>query len=432
MKTTKNLLAALLAALLTLSPAGCQKSGGLGIPASQTVSEDFQKNLHQTDEMTFVETDTGVYFAYGWLYYLDKGSGKVILVCGKPDCDHMDENVCDGIINGYLITGGDNLYFVTNRYMNGAPNKLIHSIKPDATDRKTVQQLKCNEFSSSASSSDRGIYHRGYFYYVSDDILYRVRLGGEKDSAEELWRPENAGSTQSHGGLQDYNPNPIRYTLWADGESLYFMTNVEMENGTYKDALFRCGLDGSDVREVWLTPDKEDVGEWETTGVEVSQWYITDGIIYFYLAGNGLWRTELSSGKTEKLADTHERAQYGSAIFSDEYGCVLNDIPVFMYGDTQPQPGWVTRYYGDTLFVYGLDGTFVKEISLSGLYEDPAEMAQIDLLFCSDSEVFFLTTGISVSGLGNGLSGSQTNRGNVNLCRANIETGEVEVVYKLR
>ncbi len=434
MKTTKKLLAALLAALLPLSLAACDKdgSGNGDIPTTMTGTEDFQKNLHQTDEMTFVETDTGVYFAYGWLYYLDKGSGKVTLVCGKPDCDHTDENVCDGIINGYLIAGGEKLYFVTNRYLNGAPNKLVHSINSDATGRRTVQQLKCDEFSSSASSSDRGIYHRGYIYYVSDDILYRVKLGGEKDSAEELWRPENAGSTQSHGGLQDYNPNPIRYTLWADGESLYFMTNVEMEDGTVKDALFRCGLDGSDVREVWLTPDKEDVGEWETTGVKVSQWYVTDGCIYFYLAGNGLWRTDLASGKTEKLADTAEQAPYGSAVFSDEYACVLNDVPVLMYGDTQPVPGWVTRYYGDTLFVYGLDGTFVREIPLSGLYEDPAEMAQIDLLFCSDGEIFFLTTGISVSGLGNGLSGSQTNRGAVNLCRASIEAGEVEVVYQLR
>ena len=433
---TKRPIAALLAALLALSLAACQK-GGLDIPANQTVSQDFQKNLHQADRTTFVETDTGYYMAYGWLFYMEKGTFKTTIVCSKPDCDHQDENVCNGIINGYLIAGGDDLYFVTNKYENGKPNKLVHAIKLDATERKTVQSLKCNEFSSSDSSSDRGIYHRGYFYYISDDIIYRVKLGGEKDSAQEVYRPENAGSTQAHQGpggmyIEDYNPNPIRYTLWADGDTLYFMTNVETEDGTYKDALFRCGLDGSDVRMVWITPDKEDVGEWEETGVSVSQWYVEDGYIYFYLAMNGLWKTEIATGKTERLADTTEKVPYGSAIFSDEYICLLNDYPVFFYGFTEPEPGGIFRYYGNTLFIYRKDGTFVKEIPLEGLYQDPAAMAEIDLLFCTDSDVFFRTTSMSTSSLGGGLSGLQGNQGDVNLCRANIETGEVQVICTLK
>ena len=210
---TKRPIAALLATLLALSLAACQK-GGLDIPANQTVSQDFQKNLHQADRTTFVETDTGYYMAYGWLFYMEKGTFKTTIVCSKPDCDHQDENVCNGIINGYQIAGGDNLYIVTNKYENGKPNKLVHAIKLDATERKTVQSLKCNEFSSSDSSSDRGIYHRGYFYYISDDIIYRVKLGGEKDSAQEVYRPENAGSTQAHQGpATPSGPTGTRCTL---------------------------------------------------------------------------------------------------------------------------------------------------------------------------------------------------------------------------
>ncbi len=423
MKTRKRPLAALLAAVTSLSLAGCGKGG----PANQTGSGDFQKNLHQTDEMTLVETDAGYYFAYGWLYYLDKVSGKVTLVCGKPDCDHTDENVCNGIINGYLITGGEKLYFVTNRYLNGAPNKLVHSINLDATDRKTIQQLKCDEFSSSASSSDRGIYHRGYIYYVSDDILYRVKLGGEKDSAEEIWRPENAGSTQANGGLVEFNPNAIRYTLWADGDTLYFMANVQAEGGTYKDVLFQCDLNDMSVRQVWAVPGADEVGEWETTGVKVSQWYVTNGYIYFYLAGNGLWRTELSGGKTERLADTGDKIPYGSAVYSDEYVYILNDVPGF--GGDLSTPGSPFHYDGDTVFVYRPDGTFIKEISLKKLVDELGANLEMAVLMCDSTDLYFLvTTTVYSTQFGMPVG----NTGSVILCRANVKTGEVTQIFNLR
>ena len=93
MKTTKRLLTALLAALLTLTLAACDKDSGGGkvdVPATQTGTDDFQKNLHQTDEMYFLETDTGYYVGYGYLYYIDKETMKMTIVCGKPECDHTD------------------------------------------------------------------------------------------------------------------------------------------------------------------------------------------------------------------------------------------------------------------------------------------------------------------------------------------------------
>ncbi len=430
MKPAKRLLAALLAALLTLSIAACNKDDGgkVDIPTAQTGTDDFQKNLHQTDEISFIETDTGWYFSYSSLYYIEKETMTATRVCAKPDCDHTDDNVCNSRIHAdYLLTGGERIYYVG--YSNNP--KQIQSVKYDAAERETVQELKFRETSAAQSSYDQAIYHRGYVYYVSDDILYRVALGGEKDSAEEVWSPENAGSAQSYGGQIDIDPNGIHYTLWADGDLLYFMANVRTSDGTYKDVLFQCGLDGSDVREVWVTPGADQVGEWETTGVSVSQWYVTGGCIYFYLSGGDMWQTELATGKLEKLANTHEQTQYGSAIFSDEYMALLNDIPVSFYGDMTPTPGSMLRSYGDTIFIYTLDGTFVKEISISDLYDDPNDMAQIDMLCCSGNDIFFLTTAITVTS-GSGIIGPQGSRGAVNLCHANIETGEVGVIYTLK
>ncbi len=434
MKTAKRFVTAFLAALLTLSLAGCDKEvgGKVDIPTTITGNEDFQKSLHQTDEMSLVETDTGYYVVYGLLYYIEKASMRATILCAKPDCDHTDPEICNAItLADYLLAGRDKIYYVNTIFSTGESEKLIQSVKPDATDRETVQELKFNETSSSQSSYDRAIYHRGYIYYVSDDIVYRVKLGGEKDSAEVIWSPENAGASQSHGGEIEINPNAIRYTLWADDDTLYFMANVQTTDGTYKDVLFQCGLDGSDVREVWVTPGADQVGEWETTGVSVSQWYVTGGYIYFYLSGGDMWRTELATGKLEKLANTHEQTQYGSAIFSDDYMCLLNDYPVAFYGDPTPVPGGMIRSYGDTIFIYGLDGTFVKEISLKDLYDDPNAMAETHLLCCAGNDIFFLTNGRTPTA-GSGMVSATTKGGDTNLCHADIETGKVEVIYTLR
>ncbi len=252
-------------------------------------------------------------------------------------------------------------------------------------------------------------------------------MGGEKDSAEPIWSPENAGGAQSHDGMIEIDPNAIRYSLWADGDTLYFMANVQTAEGTKKNVLYQCGLDGSDVRQVWATPDAEEVGEWERTGVSVSQWYITGGYIYFYLSGNDYYRTDLATGKTEKLADTQEQTQYGSAIFSDEFMCLLSETPGNRSANATNES--LIRRGGDALFLYDLDGTYRKEISLENLAEEVGDNLEIALLMVDHTHVYFQVTTTSYStqnGIPVGNVGSET------LWRANLETGEVSQLYQLR
>ncbi len=436
MSRAHRALAALLAALLTLSLAGCAGSGESGGAAgnlpggesqtnTQSNSDDFQRNLHQNDQRSgiprFLEADGGYYFSLGTLYYLDRETMQVTVVCAKPDCDHTDDAVCNARLDvKHLLTLNDRIYYDTTP----RSPKQVWSVRQDATERQLVQELKSSEGSSAQSNYDIPIYHRGYLYYISDDILYRVKLGGEKDSAEEIWSPENAGSSQSHGNLVDFNPNAIQYKLWADGDSLYFMANVQTADGTYKDVLFQCGLDGSDVRQVWVTPDKDEVGEWEKTGVSVSQWYVTGGTIYFYLSGGDMWKTELSSGKTEKLADTHEKTQYGTAVFSDAALCLLNDVPKTSADSTEVNLDSALRHYGgDTIFVYNLDGTLTKEIPLYAVQADLGDLYSIDMLCCDGTDVYFDATQWTYRT--NEYGWHSGNTGTEILYRANFETGEV-------
>ncbi len=442
MRRIRPVLHVLLAAVLTLFLAGCAGGGnqvaetssgghesGENSTAAQNNPEDFQKNLHQTQRETglptFLEGDSGYYMGFGSLYFIERDTGKATILCAKPDCDHTDSSICNAMINAnyLLMTHQDKLYYIGN----GNHPKIVGSVRQDATGRETVQELKFNEFSSSQSSRDKVIYHRGYLYYVSDDILYRVKLGEEKDAAETIWAPEDAGSTQSHGNLVDYNPNAIRYTLWADGDSLYFMANVQMEDGTYKDVLFQCGLDGSDVRQVWVTPDKDQVGEWEETGVSVSQWYVLDGFLYFYLSGNDYYRTDLSTGETEKLADTHQQTQYGSAIFSDTCLCLLNDEPTDFNGSFEL--GGIWRKHADAIFLYGLDGTYRKEISLQSAMDALGDNLEMELLMADDTDVYFQVT-TTVYNTQYGMSVGDV--GSITVWKANFETGEVSQIIQLR
>lgn len=298
---------------------------------------------------------------YGSLYYIEKETGKTSLLCAKPDCDHTDPSICNAMIDArYLLAGsGDQIYYVSN----ADEPKEVQSVRMDGTGRKAVQKLKYNETSSAQSSWDQAIYHRGYLYYVSDDILYQVKLGAEKDDAQAIWSPDNAGETQSQGNITQVTGNEIHNKLWAEEETLYFMVNLPTADGTYKDTLFACDLSDLSVRQVWITPDKDRVGEWERTGVTVNQWYESGGYLYFYLGGNGSWRTELSTGETQQLADTREQAAFGSAVFSESTVCVLNDIPKFNGFADEPHPSSYTRFDADTVFLYGLDGTLQGDLA---------------------------------------------------------------------
>ncbi len=428
MRTIKRLFAALLASLLTLSLAACNKGGGreVNIPANQNVSDDFQKNMHQSqsgDLDGICETREGFYFNCDLgpglkfrLYYLDKAAQKVTVLCAKPDCGHTGPDTCNALVDAMgLWTDGARLYYAQT--VKGA-GKRVYSEELNGTGRREVMSL-------GEAAYDRPICHRGEVYFVSGGNLYAVKLGGDLKDARRIWGRDNASETPDVG-YAAYDPDEPHYTLWADGDTLYFMVNVTGEDGTQKDTLFSCPLDGGEAKNVWETPDKETVGEWETTGVLVSQWYIADGTIYFYLSGGDFWRSDLATGETVKLADTHKKALYGSAIFSDNFLCLLNDRPMTNPFDGTLMAGVSFHEGGDTVFVYDLEGTLLKELSLNPLMEKLGNINGFTLLFCDGDNLYFNVDAGHMSEEINGVS--QKVQNNI-LCRVNIGTGEIQQIY---
>lgn len=449
MKTTKRFFAALLAAGMALALAACNKGG---IIESE---EDFQKNMHQSDYYRLseiCETEDGYYFLMGGsdAIYFEKETGQATILCTKPDCSH-DSDTCDGrIVGDVLWATGGRLYY-TNSTLLEEHGKLvdhgerIYSAALDGTRRKVVMDL---EFEPSGSSTYvNPILHRGYVYFFYSGVFYRAPLGGKlKSTAQRLWGEEIAGET---GRVHIYDSIPVgnSFTLWADGDFVYFMVNVKQADGTYKDTLFAFDTtvdveksDGELVRQVWETPDADTVGEWTETGVSVSQWYVKDGYIYFYLSGGDFWRCSLETGDYELLAETHEKTLYGKAVFSDEYMCLLNAEP-----EDKSLPGFVVaeefRYDynslvgGDTFYLYGLDGKLVKTLPLDSVFEQFEDVENIEPLFCGDGEVWFVAEAVHSTGeMGTPQEGFLPFGGvktyDYIVCRLNIDTGEIAEVYR--
>ncbi len=300
-----------------------------------------------------------------------------------------------------LWTDGTRLYYVRSERDGG---KRVYSEALNGSERREVMDL-------GAAAYDRPIYHRGEVYFVSGGVIYAVKPGGDLEDARRIWGRDYASEAPA-GGYGAYDPSEPHYTLWADGDALYFMVNVPQDDGTQKDTLFSCPLDGGEAKKVWQTPDKEDVGEWETTGVSVSQWYVTNGSIYFYLSGGDFWRSDLATGETVKLADTSEKTLYGSAVFSDSCLCLLNDRPLSNPFDGALMVGVPLHEGGDTVLVYDLEGTLLKELSLKTL----GPVNGFSLLFCDGKSLYF-----------NAAAGPDPST--TTLCSLNLATGAITQIY---
>lgn len=428
----KKMLTAVLAVLMTISLSACGGNTGntkLPVPQSGGSSSEFQKNMagsNSSEIENLCETEKGYYLQYdAFIYYVDKESKTATVLCNKPECSHSDDH-CNAWTNGHSLSAfKGKLYFNNMDYAleNGKYKnygEVLYSMELDGTKHDMTQALEFTVNGNSMQNIVKPIIHRGIVYFAYNGILYGVPLGEDIKNAVKIFGDETKEIT---GGITVVNPNALQYKLWADGDVVYFMLNLQQPDKTYKDTLFSYQPESGEVRECWKTPDKKEVGAWEKSGVSPSAWYIKDGYLYFYLSGNDLWRADLATGKNERLAKTSEKTKYGSVVFSNQYMCLLNDTPGNQFdliGNSQSYTG------GDILYVYGLDGSFIKEVSLKDLYQKNSKIEHCSLLFCSGKDIYFLVDATTWNDPIDGIASPNTN---LILCCADIESGELKQVY---
>lgn len=402
----KRILTAALAVILTLSLAACGDNNSAKLPNvsggdNSVLGTDFQKNMNQSTSFRLsemCETSEGYYFTYsGMVYYLDKETGESTVLCGKPDCSHQftEGGGCNAQANTQMLT-----YYNGKIYYNESDSVLengswvdkgerLYSMNLDGTEHDAVQNLDFVPRGDTNMFVNAPMIHRGNVYFCYSGVLYTVPLGDDIENATKIFGDEIISD-----GSMIVDTNAVYYELWADGDMVYFMAkNVKQSNGTYKDTLFSYDPRTNKSEKVWQVPDKADVGTWDTTGVSVSQWYISNGYIYFFLCGNDIWYTELATGETNKLIDLDLEA--GSAIFSNDYIAVINKEYSGMISFT----GESSVTGGDTLYIYGYDGKLVKEITLKEFYEDNENVTDCNLLWVSDDKVYIHVDATTVGGI---------------------------------
>ncbi len=401
MKKTNRIISGLLAAVLLLSATSCGEGEGINeeeAAASQNV--DFQKNMHQANVFmlnSLCETDEGIYFYYDRLCFIDKKSGAVTVVCGKPDCTHQNGD-CNALIDSdSMWESGGRLYYTTEDYEDGERVNYVYSIGLDGSGRRRVQQLDPKKGGDNTIVVNDPVFHRGYVYFEYNDVIYRSPLGGSPADAETVWGTDagDAGN-KTVGNLTVYGGNRTAYEMWADGDYFYFMTDVADPDGTSSPALFAYDTNTGEVNEAWTAPSVDVVGEyegWDKTisgsRPSMSQWYVSGGYIYLFFSANGLWRCKLGTEEYEKLADTTEHAEYGSAVFFDGGMILLNDMPEWsdILGRYTFGGGHIG---GDKAFVYGLDGSFKNELSLDVIADEFGDVSSYDFLAVSDGCLYLI------------------------------------------
>lgn len=392
----KRFLAAVLTVILILSLAACAGDSGTKLPAvsggdDSVLGTDFQKDMNQSTSYRIYnvcETAGGYYFQFNSMaYFVDKETGTSTILCSKPDCSHIhseSDTSCNAYMHTYFLNYyNGKLYYNNSDYVleNGTyvdHGDRLFSMNLDGTEHNVVQEIEFPQNGSTSGYVTEPMIHRGQVYFCYSGILYTVALGGDIDDAVEIY-----GEEIIDDGSMIANLNEMYYELWADGDMVYFMAkNVKQSNGTYKDTLYSYDPQEKKTEKIWQVPDKSDVGSWDTTGVSVSQWYIADGYIYFYLSGNDIWYTELSTGETNKLVDLDINA--GVASFSGEYIVLISKEVIGM----DLTSGGAALSAGDTMYVYGYDGKLVKEISLDKVYEECSNVEDCSILWVDDGKVY--------------------------------------------
>ena len=399
----KRFLTAALAVILTLSLAACGDNNSAKLPSVSTgdtsvLGTDFQKDMSQSsytfmDFGNICETENGYYFTwYSTAYYMDKESGDCTILCGKPDCSHKStDDGCNAQTGSILLSyyNGKLYYTSSNSVLeNGSYvdyGNRLYSMNLDGTDHEVAQELDFVVGGNTSFNINIPMIHRGNIYFSYSGMLYTAALGDDVQDAVKIYGDEIVSD-----GSYVVDTNAMYYELWADGDTVYFMAkNVKQSNGTYKDTLFSYDPQTGKTEQVWQVPDKSEVGEWDTTGVSVNQWYVSNGYIYFFLRGNDIWYTELATGETNRLIDL--KIEAGVTAFSSEYIAVIDqEYNGFYSSDGSEVDG------GDTLYIYDYNGTLVNEVSLQKFYDENDKVSTCDLLWVGNGKVYILVDATTV------------------------------------
>lgn len=316
----------------------------------------FQRNMNVNSPLrlpTACKTEKGYYLQNeGLLYFFDNELGRMIVVCGKPECPHNDVD-CNAWINSKLLSYYDGkLYYENGDAIHNSYDTLC-SMSLDGTDHTDVQVIQISEPNWRVNCADP-IFVNGIVYFMErDHSVYRVGLGQKVDNAVKLidGEPENMHQTSE-------------WKFWADGENAYAINRYMDNNGDRHDSLYLLGENSTNTRKIWSSSQNV------SSTSDNASWYIMNGRLYYYASGNELWNVGLSSGNSEKIL-LSGNTNGGTAVFTDENIIILSAN-------------------GKEIMTFDYSGTKKANIDLSSIYQTYSDIVGSDLVFADGGSVFLL------------------------------------------
>jgi len=342
--------------------------GGCGkVKETELPMDEFQKNMYGGDFTGYIKmcsSEKAYHIVVDeTLYYVDKASMQALISCTKPECTHTGDDfkkICNARLSDFFCYYSGKLYYMDLNYKSGLTS--LYAANLDGRNRKDIQEMKVNKSGSTFLSNNPFAIHKGYVIFQSSEgdfprgaNVYVGPLGTDAKKAKQLLKYETFYATKG----ATYSTDPVEvWDIWADGDYFYYVGETKKAEGVFKQIVYRYDPRNEENRIVWETPEPEETGEWSDSGVRTNGWYISDGVLYYYLSGNGIWKCDFKTGINEQIVAVTDEMQRGTAAFDDEYIYINN-------GNQNSEVPFEER----AIYVYDYQGNYISTISCGDMYK---------------------------------------------------------------
>lgn len=346
-------------------------------PETKVSYEEFQKAFHMSQDDTFnrgCASEKGYYFmGNSYLYFVDKETMQSTILCGKPECLHQDQNCNAYLGNISHITYYDGKLYYAAGQEQGIPGVdegvwNLYAMNADGTQKTKVLTLRA-ENEGFYSNPTQFVIHKGQVLFLSDrENILCVPLGGNLEDAKAV-------KTNDLGLDYEAVADSLElWYLWADQDKFYCFGNPKSEQ--FREVLYEYDPGTEALTQIWMVPESAETGKWDTSDVSVNGWYIDQGILYYYLSGNGLYQYNISTKETQQIAALDDPKYTGTAEFDGELAYINNRET-------------------DTIYVYSLKGEYLGEYGYreyASLGKGQEEGSGVGRIIGSDADMVFLCT----------------------------------------
>ena len=348
----------------TIRPTINEPGEPLAMPAGEMAPGDDQYTFERPIALmvSMAQTEDGLYFFSGmseyFLYYMDKDTGKVSILCNKPDCLHDEEPDIERIAdcNALFIPGENkNLLFADPYLYVIAPQidpktsaevyKLIQ-VSQDGAQRKEIYTFPDKPVSFTI--------HRGYAYWSTDDGGTEPGREAETTTTARIYRLalENMGQQPE---MLFETQGTCAYISKLTG----YRNMVYFNYSTYEDAtmavghpsVMRINLNNLAVEQV-----ADSAGSYGFCG---------DKLVFYY---NGQLYMGETNGEGIKPLETAVQ----DFFFSDDQYIVVDTLMQSLQNEGKPR----------MLYVYDLQGQELMHFDIS--------MIDSDTRYGSDAENIYI------------------------------------------